>query len=418
MMKTSLKRILPLTLLSLLFGSGPAAAKPWGIRLIPSPTGAGATQIRAINAQGVVVGEHTAPGQAPRAFVNRSGVSTVLPVPDGTTGSGAYGINAAGSIVGFCRTTNQRACLWEGGTVTILPVPAGARDTTAYAINDSGLIVGSYTDASIDTHVCVWSGGNLVYPMEPAGATDSAAVAVGGDGKYAGYFLTASAMRACRWTNSATVATLDLPQGATDSRVLGMNGLGISVGSAWSSVTSEVACLWQGTTVQVVPGPGLGGSSATAVNATSQIVGDFNPEGEMKVLAWFWEADGPELLPLAPGMIFSSAVGINDAGQIALNYTRTSGDSQAAVLEVAGRPTVKITGRKRVITSKRRVTVRGTTTDYVDRVSWKGRGKAGRAKGTASWRFTYRPKPGRNVLRVTAKGPGGSSRPARLLIVR
>lgn len=91
MMKTSLKRILPLTLLSLLFGSGPVAAKPWGIRLIPSPTGAGATQIRAINAQGVVVGEHTAPGQAPRAFVNRGGVSTVLPVPDGTTGSGACG---------------------------------------------------------------------------------------------------------------------------------------------------------------------------------------------------------------------------------------------------------------------------------------------------------------------------------------
>lgn len=417
-MKQSLRYVLPITLLFVLLSAGSAGAKPWGIRLIEPPGGLGSTQVQAINAQGDVVGDYTLSGGAPRAFVNRNGVSTALPVPDGTTGSGASGINAAGSIVGFCRATDLRACLWEGGTVTILPVPAGARDTKALAINDSGLIVGTYTDASFDSHVCIWSGGNLVYPVEPMGATDSAATTVGGDGKYAGYYVTASAMRACRWTNSATVATLDLPQGATDSRVLGMNGVGLAVGAAWSSVTSELACIWQGSTVQVVPSPGLGGSSATAVNATSQIVGDFNPEGQMTTRAWFWEADEPELLPLPAGANSSSAVAINDAGQIAANYTFSSGGNRGAVVEEAGRPTVKINGRKRVTTSLRRITVQGTTTDFVDQVSWKGKGQAGRAKGTATWRFTYRPKPGRNVLRVTATGPGGTSEPARVLIVK
>ncbi len=417
MMKHPMRPILTLAFFSLLLAAGPVAAKPWGIRLIEPPGGQGSTQLQAINAQGDVVGDFTLSGGAPRAFVNRNGVSTALPVPDGTTGSGASGINAAGSIVGFCLDTNLRACLWENGNVTILPVPAGARNTKAYAINDSGLIVGSYTDASFDSHVCIWSGGNLVYPVKPMGATDSEAVAVGGDGKYAGYCLTASAMRACLWSNSATVATLDLPQGATDNRALAMNGIGLAVGTAWSSVTTEVACLWQGTAVQVLPSPGLGGSSAMAVNGINQIVGDFYPESQMTSRAWFWEADEPELLPLPAGAVSSSATAINDAGQIAANYD-FPGESRGAVVEEAGRPTVKITGRKRVSTSKPKITLRGTTTDFVDQVSWKGKGQAGKAKGTAAWRFTCRPKPGRNALRVIAKGPGGVSKPARVLVVR
>lgn len=416
-MKLSLQRILPLTLVSLLLSAGSVVAKPWGIRLIEPPTGSGSTLVQAINAQGVVVGSYTMPGGAPRAFANRNGVSRDLPVPDGTQGSGANGINTAGSIVGSVRDTDLRACLWEGGTVTILPVPAGARDTQAFAINDAGLIVGSYTDASIDTHVCIWQGGNLVYPVKPMGETDSAAVAVGDDGKFAGYYWTASAMRACLWSNAAIVATLDLPQGATDNRVFGINGAGLAVGTAWSAMTGSQACFWQGTAVSVLASPGMGSSTATGVNAFGQIVGDFGPEGQMTSRAWYWETGTPELLSMAAGAISSSATAINDAGQIAVNYTFSSGPGRAAVVEEAGRPSVKISGRKRVTTSKR-ITVRGTTTDFVDQVSWKGKGQAGRAKGTETWRFPYRPKPGRNPLRVTAKGPGGSSQPARVLIVR
>ncbi len=42
----------------------------------------------------------------------------------------------------------------------------------------------------------------------------------------------------------------------------------------------------------------------------------------------------------------------------------------------------------------------------------------GKAKGTKSWRLVARLKPGRNVVYVTATGPDGASRPARVVIVR
>jgi uncharacterized membrane protein len=406
-----------LFLLVLFAAVGPAAARPWGVTLIQPPTGTGTTRALAMNALGHVVGEYTTENR-PRAYVYRDGVSTALPEPLGTTGSGAYGINASGDVVGYCRNVDLRACLWTGGGVTVLAVPPGARDTFAYDINDAGLIVGTYTDASLDTHVCVWQGGGLVYPLVPMGTTYSAATTVGNDGRFAGFFESASGSRACRWDSVATAVSLPLPVGSTESRADSINGVGLAVGSAWTVMGTTQACYWQGGVVDVLPSPGIGGSSAASVNAIGQIVGRFNPDGVMASYAWFWETGTPELLPRPAGVISSEAEVINDAGQIAVNFTYEEGPGRAGIMEEAFQPTLTIAGRKKVVTSKARVVVRGTTTDFVDRVTWKGKGEDGLAKGTREWRFSYRPQPGRNVVRVTANGPGGVSSPGRVVIVR
>ena len=406
-----------LLFLALAFVS-PLAARPFGTKLILPPSGTGDTRGEGINVHGHVVGNYTTPTNRVRAFIHRNGVSSDLPEPVGTTSSGANGINASGVIVGSYRVTNLRACVWDGNVLTELPVPPGARDTVAHSINDAGLIVGSYTDASLDTHVCIWQGGNLVYPVKPMGATYSAAFSVGNNGTFVGNYQSAGGNRACQWGNAALVEVLPLPQGTTDSDVSGINNVGVAVGSAHSSMSLGQACVWQGASVFTLPSPGTGHSSAIDVNDGGQIVGEFFAEGNMAGRAWFWETGTPEFLPQPAGAFTTTAAAINDAGQIVVNYSFNSAPSRAAILEEAFRPTVKISGRKKVVTSKSRVTIRGTTTDFVDRVNWEGKGSEGKAKGTKPWVLPYRPKPGRNLVRVTAAGPGGTSKSARVVIVQ
>jgi len=84
-------------------------------------------------------------------------------------------------------------------------------------------------------------------------------------------------------------------------------------------------------------------------------------------------------------------------------------------------PVVRVAGRSRRTTSQRQIVVRGTATDdgTVRQVNYRLNGRARVAAGTTSWRFTARLRPGRNVAVVRAvDGDGGSSPPARVVIVR
>ncbi|MGH8048202.1 MAG: hypothetical protein ACREKL_13250 [Chthoniobacterales bacterium] len=85
-------------------------------------------------------------------------------------------------------------------------------------------------------------------------------------------------------------------------------------------------------------------------------------------------------------------------------------------------PEVQIAGRARRMTNHRRLVVRGTASDdgTVRQVNYQLNRKAPRAAaGTTTWQFTARLNPGRNRIVVRAvDGDGGSSRPARVMIVR
>ena len=73
---------------------------------------------------------------------------TTIDVP-GATLTEAYGINAAGQIVGrFSDATGERhGFLKDGATFTTIAVP-GATLTEAYGINAAGQIVGTFDDAA------------------------------------------------------------------------------------------------------------------------------------------------------------------------------------------------------------------------------------------------------------------------------
>ncbi|MDH2427065.1 hypothetical protein [Sphaerisporangium sp. TRM90804] len=86
-----------------------------------------------------------------RAFLWENGVMRQLGTLPGGNGSTARGINEAGQVVGYSRTTDtyygQHAVLWDGDQMTdlntvVTNLPGDVALETAEAINDQGVIVG------------------------------------------------------------------------------------------------------------------------------------------------------------------------------------------------------------------------------------------------------------------------------------
>jgi len=82
-------------------------------------------------------------------------------------------------------------------------------------------------------------------------------------------------------------------------------------------------------------------------------------------------------------------------------------------------PKIKITGPKQITTTQAKITIKGITTGAVTRVNYRiGAGAIKHAKGTAKWHFVAPLKFGKNLVIVTAQGPGGKSAPAKITVTR
>lgn len=82
-------------------------------------------------------------------------------------------------------------------------------------------------------------------------------------------------------------------------------------------------------------------------------------------------------------------------------------------------PTLQAKGRKKLTTSKAKVTLKGTATDAT-LVQFKiGNGSFEKAKGNpANWRAPVKLKPGKTIVAVRATGPGGTSKILKFTITR
>lgn len=87
-----------------------------------------------------------------------------------------------------------------------------------------------------------------------------------------------------------------------------------------------------------------------------------------------------------------------------------------AVLGEAPRLTVK--GKRKRVSTGDQTVIRGIATGEVTSVTCKLGKRTRIAKGTSAWKFLPRLKPGRNVLTVTAHGPGGDSAPVKVIVIR
>lgn len=95
------------------------------------------------------------------------------------------------------------------------------------------------------------------------------------------------------------------------------------------------------------------------------------------------------------------------------------GDHRVLRFSPVKSPTTTILTRK-AVTRSSSVVVKGTTTGQVTRVRYRvgNSGSIRRAVGTSQWTFRATLKPGKNLITVIAEGPGGTSSPKSVLVIR
>jgi probable HAF family extracellular repeat protein len=280
----------------------PAATKTPTITI----TDLGAFWPAAIGPRGQVVGWTEATPN--RAVLWENGVLHDLGTLPGGDHARAFGINAAGQIVGMGNSSAtgyiDHAILWDHGVPRDLGTLPGGPSSSASAISPSGrVIVGSSEStppgADMVHHAVTWKDGVItdlgelgILTITDAGAISPSGVVVGNAGG-------GPMVHAFRWEKGVMTELSALPPGSWDQR-----------------------------------------RAAAAINSQGQIVGysEVFPVNEMNYHAVRWDKDGITDLGTLPGGTESFAAGINEPGQI-VGQTLTADGQFVAVLWDHGRVT-------------------------------------------------------------------------------
>jgi probable HAF family extracellular repeat protein len=111
----------------------------------------------------------------------------------GGQGSGAYGINNTGQVVGETATIPgsyiTRAFLYSNGTMTDLGT-LGGTTSWAYGINNTGQVVGYASTAGAAGHAFLYSNG-VMSDLGTLGGTSSQALGINNNGQVVGWAYTA-----------------------------------------------------------------------------------------------------------------------------------------------------------------------------------------------------------------------------------
>ena len=292
---------------------------------------------RDLNEQGQVVGSSTTASGNTHAFLWEDGVMIDLGTLDAPYNftSLASSINERGQIAGTSYSSNLgldgHAFLWEDGVMIDLGTLGGAY-SQANAINGRGQVVGFSETPSGEQHAFLWENG-VMTDIGPAGL-QSYARFVNEVGEVAG-LLETPAPYAFFWKDGV-LTQIDVYA----SFPRGFNNRGQVVGEGCTSPScSEIeSFLWEDGQLTIIGGlPGSLFSQPDDVNELGQVVGQshvglplFNNH------AYLWE-DGviTDLGTLAgPNLeITSSAIAINNLGQVVGNSETTSGENHAFLWE-------------------------------------------------------------------------------------
>ena len=283
----------------------------------------------AINNSGVVVGytwNLTLTGWHAFQWTAAGGLVDLGTLPGGSS-SFATAVNAIGTVVGWASTSagDIHAVLWSasGAIQDLGTLPFDVR-SSASAIDDAGRVVGvSRSSASARAFRWTAADGMTAIPGLLAGYSDALGtnrkgdIIVGGDSRVVGGDFVN--MRPYLWT--ATAGMHELPLLANDAQgtavavndggdVLGISGF--DCGYYCYGASANRVVLWPGGGDAVDLTGSLGsGASAAAINATGQIAG-MTARGR----AFLRDAAGVHELGVLPNKSLSTALGLNDAGQV------------------------------------------------------------------------------------------------------
>lgn len=281
---------------------------------------------QAINNEGVVVGAVLTPapiGVAP--FEWHNGTLTIVQSPS-IVGGYFSAVNRSGVAAGIAELSDGSSAplTYSNGVVAVAAVNGLG---WAAAINDNGVIGGSFlpqTSNPADPYLpFLYSNGTLV--MLPTPAFAGGVNGVNTTGNAVGTVTAGSSSFAALWT-APSYTYQQLPQiGGNSAAANAINESGVIAG--YSSTSTELypgvyevhATLWKnGQVVDIGSVAGASVTSARAINAAEQVVGEAFPPGanvafiyQNGTLETLNELAGP-----TTGWTFTAAHGINDNGDI------------------------------------------------------------------------------------------------------
>lgn len=248
----------------------------------------------------------------------------------GDGSSVAWGINAAGQVVGWSNgPTGTRAFVYSDGTgIRLLAAPGDRPHTLARAINDAGVVVGSATTGGTDLgHAVRWTNGvprDLgtlgVGPFSEAYGVNAAGTAVGysyADGAHL------DGTHGFRQDDAAAMVDLT-PAGSAEAHAI--NAVGQVAG--WRN---GQAFRWQTGTLSALPVPtGFAQSFGYAINAAGQVAGStISASGNTE--RPFRYTDGVGSVVLGGVGEHNQAFGINGTGDVVGTGRAVSGPSRAFI---------------------------------------------------------------------------------------
>jgi len=313
-----------------------------------SVTNIAAASPRAVDSNGNVAGVYEASKRPPVAhafFWSKSGGFLDL----GTLGgddSAAFGINAAGQVVGQANMSAgmpDQAFLWIKSAGMSDLGNLGGASSSANAINSSGQVAGQSDTASTYAHAFLWtqSAGLKDLGTLPSGQ-QSSANAINSSGEIAGWSNSGAnnPSTAITWTQSAGMVNLGI-NASCGSVALGINDSAQVVGwfnnSASCDFTSHgFSWTQKGGLKDLGLLPGGLYSFAYGINAAGQIVGT-GSSSSSAALALLWTTDGMvhdlnTLISAKVPRTLISANAINNAGQIVVDATTKTGTGAYALL--------------------------------------------------------------------------------------
>jgi probable HAF family extracellular repeat protein len=252
----------------------------------------------------------------------------------GKTESDAFGINAAGQVVGFSQTAfsqtgDSNAFLYtsQSGMQAIPEVPGGSL-SGGRGINDAGQAVGSsWIDSALTDHAFLYSSAGGSQDLDPLlGGNGSDAWGINNAGQVVGdYYLPQFGVNhAFLYSSVGGMKDLGTLPGLSASTAFRINSAGEVVG--WSTAGPNDqnapynyrAFLYtsQGGMQDLGALPGMPESWAYGINSAGEVVGTSKTLGGPTHAFLYTTQGGMKDLGTLPGATYGGASGINDAGYV------------------------------------------------------------------------------------------------------